>query len=62
MVQPILKKFTALETAVQGLHFTFCTILDICAPWHRKWAQVGLRRLQNALRKWQILFDFLGNY
>ena len=31
-VQPILKKFTVLETAIQGLHFHFCSLLDIFAP------------------------------
>ena len=42
MVQPILKKFTALETVVQEFHFLFCNILDIFAPWPENGAQVDL--------------------
>ena len=30
-VQPIFKKFTVLETAIQGLHSLFCNLLDIFA-------------------------------
>ena len=32
LVQPILKRFTVLETVIQGLHFFLCNILDIFAP------------------------------
>ena len=31
-VQPILKKFTVLETVIQGLHLLLCNLLDIFTP------------------------------
>ena len=31
-VQRILKRFTVLETVIQGVHFLFCNLLDIFAP------------------------------
>ena len=43
MVHPMLKKFTVLETVVQGLHFLLCNLLDIFAPLPRKMgAQLNL--------------------
>ena len=31
-VQPILKRFTVLESVIQGLHLLLCNLLDIFAP------------------------------
>ena len=39
--QPILKWFTGLETAIQVLHFLLCNLIDIFAPWPRKWGSSG---------------------
>ena len=44
-VQPILEKFTVLETVIQGLHIIFCNLLDILL----------LDPDVYALRKWLIL-------
>ena len=41
MVQPIRKRFTVLETVIQGLHFLLCNLLDVFAPWARKWGSSG---------------------
>ena len=41
MVQPILNNFTVLETVIRGLHFVLCNLLDIFAPWPRKWSSSG---------------------
>ena len=54
MVKPILKKFTVLETVVQGLHFVFCNLLDIFAPWPRKWGS-SWPTVVFALHNWLIL-------
>ena len=40
-VQPILKKFTVWETAIRGLHFLFCKLLDIFALDPENGAQVA---------------------
>ena len=69
IVQPILKRFTVFETAVQWLHFHFSKLLDISAPWlpqlGLKWTSVvyALRRRLiaifslyfYALHKWLVL-------
>ena len=57
MVQLILKTFTDLKL-IQGLHFLFCNILDIFAPWPRKCSSSG-PTVVYALRRWLIaIFSF----
>ena len=36
-----VKMFTVLETVIHGLHFLLCNLLDIFAPWPRKWGSSG---------------------
>ena len=54
IVQPILKMFTVFETVILGLHFLFCKLHDMCAPWPQMGAQVDLpsstRYVEGSLR------------
>jgi len=54
MVQPIPKWFTVLETVIQGVYFLLCNLLDIFAPWPRKWGSSG-PTVVYALHRWLIL-------
>ena len=59
MVQPILKNFTVLETAIQIFHFFFWTFrhfYSLTPKMELKWAYRRLSITQMAD------FDFLGNY
>ena len=51
---PILKRFTVLETVIQGLYFFCCNLLGICTPWPRKWGSSG-PTVVHALHKRLIL-------
>ena len=53
-VQPILKRFTILEIVIQGLHFSLCNLLDVFAPWPRKWGSIG-PAVVYAFHMWLIL-------
>ena len=54
-VQLILKMLTVLETVIQGLYFFCCNLLDICAPWPRKW---GSRSLPSSKQCITLMADF----
>ena len=55
-VQPILKRFTVLESVIQALYFFLCKLLDIFATWPRKWGSDGPTVVYPyPLHKWLIL-------
>ena len=59
-VQPILKRFSVLKL-IQAHPFFFCNLLDIFAPWLRKWVSSG-PTVVYALRWWLIAIFSLYVY
>ena len=54
MVQPILKRFTVLESIIQGLHFLLVQLVRHFCSLTRKWGSSGPTIIY-ALRNWLIL-------